>query len=98
MVVTDPGVIQTELTKPIEFSLQAGGIDFVVYDGVEPEPPHGSSTAGLNFSARKAVIRYWELAATLAGMAFAVNQSRLFVPNPRDLSEEDVRAIFQAAY
>jgi len=39
MVVTDPGVIQAELTKPIEASLQAGGIDYVVYDGVKPEPP-----------------------------------------------------------
>ena len=39
MVVTDPGVIQAELTNPIEASLQAGGIDYVVYDGVESDPP-----------------------------------------------------------
>lgn len=39
MLVTDPGVIQAELTRPVETSLQAGGIDYVVYDGVEPDPP-----------------------------------------------------------
>jgi len=39
LVVTDPGVIQADLIKPIEASLQSENISYVVYDGVEPEPP-----------------------------------------------------------
>ena len=39
MVVTDPGVIQAELTGSIEDAMQAAGIDYVIYDNVEPDPP-----------------------------------------------------------
>jgi alcohol dehydrogenase class IV len=31
-------------------------------------------------------------------VAGAMRQSRLFVPNPRDLTEADVKAIFEEAY
>ena len=39
LIVTDPGVVAAELIAPIESSLTSGAIDYVVYDGVEPEPP-----------------------------------------------------------
>ncbi len=39
LIVTDPGVVQADLTAPVEKSLQAAGVAYTVYDGVEPEPP-----------------------------------------------------------
>jgi alcohol dehydrogenase class IV len=39
LIVTDPGVIQANLIAPIAESLQSKGIAYVLYDGVEPEPP-----------------------------------------------------------
>jgi len=39
LIVTDPGVVAADLIKPIETSLNSGDITYVVYKGVEPEPP-----------------------------------------------------------
>jgi alcohol dehydrogenase class IV len=39
LIVTDPGVIAAELLSPVESSLKAGDVAYVIYDGVEPEPP-----------------------------------------------------------
>jgi alcohol dehydrogenase class IV len=39
LIVTDPGVIAAKLLEPIESSLKSGDISYIVYDGVEPEPP-----------------------------------------------------------
>jgi len=39
LVVTDPGVVAADLIAPIASSLKSGKIDYVIYDGVEPEPP-----------------------------------------------------------
>ena len=39
LIVTDPGVVSADLISPIESSLKSGEIDYVLYDGVEPEPP-----------------------------------------------------------
>ena len=39
LVVTDPGVVAADLIAPIASSLKSGNIDYVIYDGVEPEPP-----------------------------------------------------------
>ena len=41
LLVTDPGVINAGLVKPIEKSLRAENIPYVLYDKVEPEPPSG---------------------------------------------------------
>ena len=38
MVVTDPGIIDAGLLDGIERSLESAGIEYVVYDGVEPNP------------------------------------------------------------
>ena len=39
LIVTDPGVVQANLMKPIELSFRSDDVGYVVYDGVEPEPP-----------------------------------------------------------
>lgn len=39
LIVTDPGVVAADLIAPIESSLNSGDIAYVIYDGVEPEPP-----------------------------------------------------------
>ncbi len=39
LIVTDPGVTQAGLIMPVESSLKSKGIDYIIYDGVEPEPP-----------------------------------------------------------
>jgi alcohol dehydrogenase class IV len=39
LIVTDPGVVQTNLIKPVESAFSSEDIGYVVYDGVEPEPP-----------------------------------------------------------
>jgi alcohol dehydrogenase class IV len=39
LIVTDPGVVAADLLTPIEKSLNSGDIAYVVYKGVEPEPP-----------------------------------------------------------
>ncbi len=46
LVVTDPGIVATRLLAPIEESLTAGGIPYVVFDGVAPEPPSGVMDRG----------------------------------------------------
>jgi alcohol dehydrogenase class IV len=38
LVVTDTGVISAGLLKGIEASLAAAGVDYAIFDGVEPEP------------------------------------------------------------
>lgn len=39
LVVTDPGVVQADLLKPVLASMEAGGISYSIFDRVEPEPP-----------------------------------------------------------
>jgi alcohol dehydrogenase class IV len=39
LIVTDPGVAKTDLLQPVKSSLGSAGIQCVVYDRVEPEPP-----------------------------------------------------------
>jgi len=39
LIVTDPGVVDADLIAPIASSLGSGDIAYVVYKGVEPEPP-----------------------------------------------------------
>jgi len=39
LIVTDPGVVQADLIKPVELSFRSDDVGYVVYDGVEPEPP-----------------------------------------------------------
>ena len=39
LIVTDPGVVDADLIAPIASSLDSGDIAYVVYKGVEPEPP-----------------------------------------------------------
>ena len=39
LLVTDPGVVKAGLILPVEESLKAQNLDYVLYDGVEPEPP-----------------------------------------------------------
>jgi alcohol dehydrogenase class IV len=41
LIVTDPGVVAANLIAPIASSLKSGNVDYVIYDGVEPEPPSG---------------------------------------------------------
>jgi len=38
LIITDPGVIQAGLLESIKTSLQAAGISFTIFDGVEPDP------------------------------------------------------------
>ena len=38
LIITDPGVIQAGLLESIKASLQAAGILFTIFDGVEPDP------------------------------------------------------------
>lgn len=38
LIITDPGVIQAGLLGSLEKSLQAAGLPFVIFDGVEPDP------------------------------------------------------------
>jgi alcohol dehydrogenase class IV len=38
-IVTDPGVAKTDLLQPVKSSLGSTGIQCIVYDRVEPEPP-----------------------------------------------------------
>jgi alcohol dehydrogenase class IV len=38
LIITDPGVIQAGLLEGVEKSLQAVGLPFVIFDGVEPDP------------------------------------------------------------
>ncbi len=39
LIVTDPGVVKADLLQPIKSSLESAGIQCIVYDRVEPEPP-----------------------------------------------------------
>ena len=39
LIVTDPGVVDADLIAPIASSLKSGDIAYVIYKGVEPEPP-----------------------------------------------------------
>jgi len=39
LIVTDPGVVAADLIAPIASSLNSSDIAYVVYKGVEPEPP-----------------------------------------------------------
>ncbi|MBM4306189.1 MAG: iron-containing alcohol dehydrogenase [Deltaproteobacteria bacterium] len=38
LIITDQGVIQAGLLETVEKSLQAAGLPFVIFDGVEPDP------------------------------------------------------------
>lgn len=39
LIVTDPGVVKADLLQPLKSSLESAGIQCIVYDRVEPEPP-----------------------------------------------------------
>lgn len=39
LIVTDPGVVQADLLKPVKESLEAAGLAYALYDQVKPEPP-----------------------------------------------------------
>ena len=39
LIVTDPGVVKADLLQPLKSSLKSAGIQCIVYDRVEPEPP-----------------------------------------------------------
>lgn len=39
LVVTDPGVVEAGLLEPVTKSLEEASVSYVVFDGVEPEPP-----------------------------------------------------------
>ncbi|GAK03630.1 LOW QUALITY PROTEIN: alcohol dehydrogenase GbsB [Geomicrobium sp. JCM 19037] len=39
MLVTDPGIYNAGVTKPVEESLKAAGVDVAVFNRVEPNPP-----------------------------------------------------------
>jgi alcohol dehydrogenase class IV len=39
LIVTDPGVVKADLLQPLKSSLGSAGIQCIVYDRVEPEPP-----------------------------------------------------------
>jgi alcohol dehydrogenase class IV len=47
LIVTDPGVVQAGLLKPVKESLEAAGFPYVLYDQVKPEPPIGCVTEGV---------------------------------------------------
>jgi alcohol dehydrogenase len=46
LIVTDPGVVQANLLKPVKESLDAAGVSYFLYDQVRPEPPIRSMTDG----------------------------------------------------
>jgi len=46
LVVTDPGVVKADLIRPIESSFRSENVAYVLYDGVEPEPPAGAIDRG----------------------------------------------------
>ena len=39
LLATDPGVVEAGLLEPVTASLERANIEYVIYDGVEPEPP-----------------------------------------------------------
>ena len=39
LIVTDPGVVKANILAPVINSLESAGIPYVLFDGVEPEPP-----------------------------------------------------------
>jgi len=39
LIVTDPGVVNADLLRPVKDSLESAGISYGVYDQVKPEPP-----------------------------------------------------------
>lgn len=47
LLVTDPGVVQAGLLKPVKDSFEAAGFPYVLYDQVKPEPPIGCVTEGV---------------------------------------------------
>jgi len=47
LIVTDPGVVQAGLLKPVKESLEAAGFPYVLYDQVKPEPPIRCVTEGV---------------------------------------------------
>jgi len=48
LIVTDPGVVQANLLKPVKESLEAGGVPYAIYDQVKPEPPIRCVTDGVS--------------------------------------------------
>lgn len=47
LIVTDPGVVQAGLLKPVKDSFEAAGMPYVLFDQVKPEPPIGCVTDGV---------------------------------------------------
>jgi len=47
LIVTDPGVVQADLLKPVKESLEAAGVPYTLYDQVKPEPPIRCVTDGV---------------------------------------------------
>lgn len=47
LIVTDPGVVQAGLLKPVKDSLDAAGMPYAIFDQVKPEPPVGCVTEGV---------------------------------------------------
>jgi len=39
LIITDPGIVQADLLRPVKASLEAAGVSHAVYDQVKPEPP-----------------------------------------------------------
>ncbi|PSL42427.1 choline dehydrogenase [Salsuginibacillus halophilus] len=39
LLVTDPGIYNAGVTKPVEETLKASGVDYVLFNKVEPNPP-----------------------------------------------------------
>lgn len=46
LIVTDPGVVSSGLLEPVEERLKSHQIEYVRYDGVQPEPPAGAIDRG----------------------------------------------------
>lgn len=46
LLVTDPGIYEAGVTKPVENALTEAGIDIVLFNKVEPNPPVRSVAAG----------------------------------------------------
>jgi alcohol dehydrogenase len=46
LIVTDPGVVQANLLKPVKESLEGAGVPYAIYDQVRPEPPIGCVVDG----------------------------------------------------
>lgn len=46
LLVTDPGIYEAGVTKPVENALKEAGIDIVLFNKVEPNPPVRSVAAG----------------------------------------------------